>query len=121
MNAQLDIFSRTPTRISRRGMERKQAGQERALKNEAPEWRVAALVLLEKFCSQHHAGHAFAFEDYRTFALSRGLQHPHAHQCWGALASAAAKAGMIERTGDYRPANSPRTNRHPVTMWRVVA
>lgn len=121
MNMQTDMFSRTPTRVSRRGMERKQAGQARALKNEAPEWKIHALVLLEKFCSRHGEGYVFAFEDFRTFALSRGLQHPHAHQCWGALASAAARAQLIAQTGEYRPANSPRTHRHPVTMWKVCA
>jgi len=118
---QSDMFSRTATRVSGRGMERKQAWQERALKNEAPEWRIHALVLLEKFCRHHGEGYVFAFEDLRTFALSRGLQHPHAHQCWGALASAAAREGLIEPTGEYRPANSPRTHLHPVTMWKVCA
>lgn len=46
---QPDMFSRTPTRVSRRGMERKQAGQARALKNEAPEWKIHALVKMEMF------------------------------------------------------------------------
>ena len=81
MNAQLDIFSRVSTRVSARGMERKRAGQDRAIANEAPHWMTAAIVLLEKFCHQHR-GMEFAFEDYRTFALSRGLRRPHVHQVW---------------------------------------
>ena len=62
MNAQLDIFARTPTRISARGMDRKRAGQDRAIANETPHWMTAAIVLLEKFCQQHR-GMEFAAED----------------------------------------------------------
>ena len=39
MNAQLDIFSRVSTRVSARGMERKRAGQDRAIAIEAHDGR----------------------------------------------------------------------------------
>lgn len=126
---QTDLFGRVPTRVSRRGMERKKAGQARALENEAPAWRVAALVLLEKYCDtlrvQSRGAHArpaeFVFEEFRVFALSRGLPHPHAHQCWGALAMAARKAKLIKGTGRYRGAQSVRTHGHPVEVLEVCA
>ena len=120
MNAQLDIFAATPTRISARGMERKKAGQDRSLKNEAPQWMTAAIVLMEKFCQQHR-GMEFAFEDYRAFALSRGLQLPHVHQVWGSLAGIGQRMGLFEATGEYRPARSVRTHGHPVRVLRVRA
>ena len=118
MNAQLDIFARVPTSISARGMERKRAGQDRAIANEAPHWMTAALVLLEKFCAQHR-GMEFAFEDYRAFALSRGLRRPHVHQVWGSLAGMGQRMGLYEPTGEYRAARSIRTHGHPVRVLRV--
>ena len=76
------------------------------------------LVLLEKFCQQHR-GMEFAFEDYRAFALSRGLRRPHVHQVWGSLAGMGQRMGLYEPTGAYRPARYVRTHGHPVRVLRV--
>jgi len=82
-------------------------------------WMTAALVLLEKFCQQH-LGMEFAFEDYRAFALSRGLRRPHVHQVWGSLASMGQRMGLYEPTGEYRTARSIRTHGHLVLVLRVL-
>lgn len=61
----------------------------------------------------------FAFEEFRRVCAAQNI-FPRHHNAWGALASAAAKEGIIEDTGKYRKAVSKRTHAHPVRIWRAV-
>ena len=61
----------------------------------------------------------FTFENFRQYYLRKGFEPPAHHNAWGALASKAAKAGVIRWTGEYVPAVSPRTHGHPVKLWRA--
>jgi hypothetical protein len=46
---------------------------------------------------------------------------PASHKAWGALPGVLCRKGLIEPTGRYVKAVSPRTHAHPVQLWRVVA
>lgn len=84
------------------------------------EWKDHAMHELRLFCIElNNSGQKeFAIEEFRRFCLDRGVKQPRHHNAWGALTSAAEKAGIIERTGVYRLARSPRTHAHPVMTWR---
>ena len=74
-------------------------------------------------------------DDLRVFAAQRGeftvemfratgkLLHrpqPTSANCWGAFASVAIKAGIIEPAGRYVKASSVKTRAHPVAVHRRV-
>lgn len=95
-------------------------GIRRAKESERAEWFELAIQLLRTFLAQLPAGAAFAFEDFRAFALGCGLCHPHTHHVWGSLPREAVRAGLIAWTGRYEPARSARTHGHPVKLWRAA-
>ena len=103
------------------GEDRKRLGQAAVLKP-AYEWKDHAMHELRLFCldRKKQGGPEFAFEEFRRWCLERGVIQPRSHKAWGALASVAAREGVIEDTGDYRKAVSRRTHAHPVKVWRVV-
>ena len=55
------------------------------------------------------------FEEFRHEALN----HPASHKAWGALASMAKRAGLIE-FDRYVKALSVKTHSHPIGLWRFV-
>ncbi len=59
-------------------------------------------------------------EDFREWALSKGLPPPHHPNTWGAFTLYLSSAGRIKWTGGYSKAVSPKTHSHPVKMWRIV-
>jgi len=93
-------------------------GTTRTLETEADAWREDALAALRLFAATrpHFTAEAFRYE-----WLSRGKPGPHSHKVWGALFLSAARAGIIEHTGEYRKASSPGTHAHPVGVWRAAA
>lgn len=60
----------------------------------------------------------FTFENFRQHYLRKGLEPPSHHNAWGALASKAAKEGVIQWMGEYILATSARTHGHPVKIWK---
>ena len=106
----------------RDGASLKKAGQQQVLENESAEWRGRALYLFRVYVQHLEPGSKFAMEDVRSYMASCGLADPHHHNCWGALPQKAVAAGLpIRRTDKTRPAHSPRTHNHPVTLWEVTA
>lgn len=104
------------------GEQQKRRGQQQVVENESREWRERALFLLRVYVKGLGPGSLFAMEDARAYMDTCGLPAPHHHNCWGSLPSQALGAGIpIKRTGRTRPANSPRTHSHPVTLWEVTA
>lgn len=97
------------------------AALQRLLARMGSAWQRQALELLEQFCAERRAGGQalFRFEEFRAWALDRGLEPPVSHHCWGALAQAAAKAGLIRLSGGHQPATSARTHAHRVALWRA--
>ena len=102
------------------GQDRKRLGQAAVLES-AYEWKDHAMHELRLFCLDRKKGKPeFAFEEFRRWCLERGVIQPRSHKAWGALASVAAREGVIEDTGDYLKAVSRRTHAHPVKVWRAV-
>ena len=92
-------------------------GIRRAKEAERAEWHALALDLLSRFIDQQN-GREFALENFRAWALARGLIRPHIHHVLGGLPKIARAEGLIEPTGIFRYARSPRTHSHPVALWR---
>lgn len=104
---------------ARDGKSLKQAGQDRAVENEAAEWRERALYLLRVFVAGQDMGALFAMEDARAYMASCGHPDPVDHHVWGALPRLAVAVGIpMEMTDRTRPAHSPRTHAHRVSLWR---
>ena len=101
------------------GEDRKRTGQQLVLAFD--DWKIHALYELRLFCIERkrHGYPEFAFEEFRQVCADQNMlpRHPNA---WGALASAAAKEGIIEDTGKYRRAVSRKTHSHPVKVWRSL-
>lgn len=97
------------------GQELKEAGQGLALEHAGADWQALALDHLQKFVAGRQE--PFAIEDFRAYALTRGLPHPVTHKAWGAFPQLAARRGLIRSTEQYRKARSARTHAHPVLLW----
>jgi hypothetical protein len=97
------------------GKRLKQSGQSATLQAEADEWKRNAMLALRVYAAKHRR---FTCESFRYDYLSAGGPQPHVHKVWGAMFTAAARAGYIEHTGEYRKAASPETHGHPVAVWK---
>lgn len=103
------------------GAQRKERGQGAARDAEGDEWYLDTLYLLRQFVAGKRAGETFAFEDFRAYSETCQLRPPHSHKCWGALPRMALAQGVpIVMTDRTRPASSPRTNAHRVSLWMVI-
>lgn len=99
----------------------KTEGQQLALLHAGDSWVEQALDLLRQYCATEGKGSAFRFEQFRAWALYRGLPNPPTHKVWGSIPSIACRRGVIAWTGDYEAAQSIKTHGHPVKTWRGVA
>ncbi|MEN6641030.1 MAG: hypothetical protein ABFE08_01155 [Armatimonadia bacterium] len=98
------------------GQELKEQGQDLALEHAGQDWQQQALEYLQQYVAIKRA-EPFAIEDFRAFAVTRGLPQPATHKAWGAFPRLAVKRGLIRSTETYRKARSPRTHAHPVLLW----
>jgi hypothetical protein len=99
----------------------KVAGQQLALFNSGSAWTESVMECCEDFCREHRAAGkvTFLWEQFRWYAQERGF-YAHIDKAWGALASKAARRGLIESTGGYAPTISLKTKGHPSIIWRVM-
>lgn len=97
------------------GQELKERGQDLALEHAGDCWQAQALAHLQQFVAGRQE--PFAIEDFRAYAVARGLPQPITHKAWGALPQFAARRGLIRSTDTYRKARSARTHAHPVLLW----
>jgi len=103
------------------GAQRKSRGQDAVRDAEGAEWYADAIYLLRQYVSSMRPGDLFAFEDFRAYTETCELRAPHTHKCWGALPRMAVSQGVnIRMTDRTRPASSPRTNSHRVSLWMVT-
>jgi len=81
----------------------------------APGWTASVLRELRAFCDARKAAgkRAFRFEEFREVCQSP----PVTHKAWGSIPRAAAKHGLITRTGRFVPAHSVKTHGHPVREY----
>lgn len=99
----------------------KTQGQQRALLHAGDTWVEQALDMLRQYVATEARAAPFRFEQFRAFAISKGLPHPITHKVWGSLPAIACRRGIIQWTGNYEPALSSKTHGHPVKTWRGVA
>lgn len=94
----------------------KAAGQQLAAGN-AGDWTATALAELREWLTARAAGGTITmtFEQFRAVAQ----HHPVSHKAWGALASKAHRAGLIE-PDQYVQATAVKTHGHPVMQWRIT-
>lgn len=103
------------------GQQLKEAGQQLVLSVDVA-WKDHAMAELEKFCeTMKEAGKGeFVFEDFRLHCEGIVVGEPHHPNAWGALATCAAKDGLIEWTGKGVQAKGVKAHSRLVRVWRVV-
>lgn len=104
------------------GLQRKQRGQKQALDNAGAEWLASAVDLFRVFLGPRKASgaHEFTLETFRAFCALKDLPPPASSKIWGCIPQIAVRAGLIEFTGKYVNASSPKTRAHPVRVWRAL-
>ena len=116
MNAELFDRNGKPT-PGALGRELKREGQDRAARNAGDEWCDRIIELLRDWCAIRR-GRKVTIEEFRQHVPA--ADWPDSSKAWGALPRMAVAAGLLQPTGEYVKARSPRTHAHPVSLWRVV-
>lgn len=83
---------------------------------ETPTWSDRAIAYVREFAGMED-GRAFLIEQAREYAEYHGLPLPPDGRAWGAVATRAARLGIIVRDG-YGSARS--SNNSPKCMWRAA-
>ncbi len=112
---QESLFDAPPAKPT--GEQRKKTGMKKSAdRNEA--WVKHVRELAKLFCHQRPAGSTFRIEQFREWATdNRGLAKPTSHHAWGTVPR--LFGDLIEKTGEYEKAQSPKTNGHPVPVYRI--
>lgn len=107
--------------INLSGEDRKRLGQQLVLSVDTP-WKENALYLFAIFCNERKAeGETeFSVEDFKEWLALRDFPLPRHHNSWGAITTAARKAGFIEMTGKCTAAKSPSAHARLIGVWRAV-
>lgn len=93
------------------------AGIQRAADHAGEDWMSQAV---EDFAAFLRARGEATLEQWRFDWLARGRPAPATHKAFGAVASSAARKGLVVNTGRYVRAVSPKTHAHPVPVWRAA-
>lgn len=88
---------------------------EKALKNEGSHWKDQALHMLSVFVEKNRG--EFFIEEFKEWALERGLDHPQYYQAWGGLTNSARKDGLISLVRKDAAKSTARTD-HDLCVWR---
>jgi len=96
------------------GRRRKRAGQ-RLVASHNSLWMSQALDDLRVFAAERGE---FTVEMFRATGKLLHRPQPTSANCWGAFASVAIRAGIIEPTGKYIKASSVKTRAHPIAVYR---
>ena len=91
-------------------------GLKRAAEHAGEPWMDAAVADFARFVKAR--GEATC-EQWRLDWLTRGRPAPASHKAYGAVASTAARRGLVVNTRRYVQAVSEKTHAHPVPIWRA--
>ena len=119
MLTQPDLFGSAPKprRHHSEGQRRKRDGQFANLISKAP-WHADALAFLRKWLRKNKKDHKdFTMEPFKAWALANGLDEPWHPNCWGTVTSAANTLGLIEWTGRFDVAKSPKAHGRAIRVW----
>lgn len=104
------------------GLQRKQRGQDKALRNESDEWKRQTFELFKTWLGHFAKGETFAMEDFRASAAASGHPEPHSSKVWGSMPGYYKARGVpIAKTNRTRKADTPQTHGHPVSLWRKTS
>lgn len=102
------------------GAELREIGMQLSLERAGRAWADDMMEKLKAFCkARREMGliGPFRFEQLREVAEKSGWTLPPDHHAWGTLPRMAIKRGIIRPTGQYEPAQSPKTHGHPVRTY----
>jgi hypothetical protein len=100
---------------ARDGMRRAAAHADAVL----PHWSDRALALLAQFVRESR-GREFITPDFRRYAVDLGFDSPPEPRAWGAVVNAAARRGLIVKTGRMRPYGDRTSHTNPKQCWRAA-
>lgn len=92
-------------------------GIKQAAEHAGEDWMSMAVVDFGRFIRER--GEATC-EQWRFDWLARGRPPPATHKAYGAVASGAARRGLVVNTRRYVQASSEKTHAHPVPIWRAA-
>ena len=92
-------------------------GMQRAADHAGDAWMDTAVKDFAAFVRER--GEATC-EQWRFDFLTRGNPAPVTHKAYGAVASTAARRGLVVNTRRYVQAVSTKTHAHPVPIWRAA-
>lgn len=92
-------------------------GIARAAEHAGDDWMAAAVKDFAAFVRERGTA---TCEQWRFDWLSRGRPGPSTHKAYGAVASTAARRGLVVHTGRYIRASSVKTHAHPVPLWSAA-
>lgn len=93
-------------------------GIQRAADHAGQTWMDLAVTDLVRFLRSQGPS---TVEAWRFNWLAHGNPAPASHKAWGAVASSAARRGLIVNTGKYVKAKSIKTHAHPVPVWAAAS
>ena len=97
----------------------KETGQDRAARAAGKTWIEQALGYLRRFVRSLDRD-TFTFDEFRSWALQRGLLEPSSLNAWGALPRKAKGNGICAATGRAVAASRPESHGRLVRVWRVT-
>lgn len=83
---------------------------------EAPGWSDDAESSLKRFLAQWTCKD-FTGEEAQQWMLGNGLSRPESSNAWGGVFNRAAKRGLIQKTGEYRPSQKDNAHGRMVPVW----
>lgn len=81
------------------------------------DWSERAYRWLERMRFRR-PGFRFTTEQLRAFSLFDDIPEPPDARAWGGIAVRAARAGLIEATGEFKKCMSPIGHRRDVRVWK---
>lgn len=81
-------------------------------------WKVAALQLIVSVCREKGVGQTLTTDD--LWLRLDGTAQTRERRAMGPVMIAAARLGLIRRTGAYVSSNREACNARPVAIWEIV-
>jgi hypothetical protein len=108
---------RKPRPAARTSRAERDRAVERVTLKERKEWRELHDRELMLFLVRRGSV-PFLAEDFRAFFARRGHPNPHHPNVWGAMWFAAARDGVVVKTGKYLPMQDRRSHARVTAEWR---
>lgn len=81
-------------------------------------WAEAAFAKLCQYCQHFENGYYFVGEEFRQWAIERGLPVPPSMRAFGGILLRGAKAGLIAKMG-HSVTSNPKAHGCFCTLWQI--